>query len=41
VYHLQVSTGSSNIITQSCQTYTQNIVEYPLKVHYIAKNIDT
>ena len=39
-YHLQVSIGSSNIIAQSCRTYIQNIIEYALKVHYFAKNIN-
>jgi len=38
-YYLQVSINSSTI-TQSCRTYIQNIIEYALKVNYIAKNIN-
>jgi len=38
--YLQISISSS-IITQNCRTYIQNIIEYALKVNYIAKNIKT
>ena len=40
-YHLQVSIGTSSIITQSCRAYIQNIIDYTLKVNYIAGNIIT
>jgi len=40
-YHLQVSIGTSSTIAQSCRVYMQNIIDYTLKVNYIARNIIT
>ena len=40
-YLLQIPINSSRVVAQNCRTYIQNIIDYILKVNYIANNIST